>query len=117
MVLPSFYSRVLQSPGAVSVQLPATDEVRGCVASRRRICCSVALVDRRRDALLTCVSSIKQGVAKAQAWADAHVDRWLAWLAEAKDTDRMKVGREERTKAVWVLLACIGCFCSQQQRR
>lgn len=32
-----------------------------------------------------------QGVAKAQAWAEAHVGRWLTWLAEAKETDRMKV--------------------------
>lgn len=32
-----------------------------------------------------------QGVAKAQAWAEAHVERWLTWLAEAKETDRMKV--------------------------
>jgi hypothetical protein len=56
-VLPSFYARVLQSPAAVSIEMPATEE----------------------------------SVAKAQAWAEAHVDRWLVWLGEAKETDRMKV--------------------------
>ena len=48
----------------------------------------------------------EEGVSKAKAWTDAHVARWLDWMAKAKELDRMKRGlllsRDNGLRRTWV---------------
>ena len=48
----------------------------------------------------------EEGVSKAKAWTDAHVARWLDWMAAAKELDRMKRGlllsRDNGLRRTWV---------------